>query len=53
MLIHTARMEGFTIAYYEHRYPEGIRALARHPNAGRLKDREDIVDGFEHALERV
>jgi NADPH-dependent curcumin reductase CurA len=47
LLINHARMEGFVVFYYAARYAEGLQALARWMAAGKLKAREDIVDGLE------
>jgi hypothetical protein len=47
LLINHARMEGFVVFFYAARYPEGMRALAGWMSAGKLKAREDIVDGLE------
>jgi NADPH-dependent curcumin reductase len=47
LLINHARMEGFVVFYYAARYAEGMQALAGWMSAGKLKAREDIVDGLE------
>jgi NADPH-dependent curcumin reductase CurA len=47
LLINHARMEGFVVFEYAARYPEGIQALAGWMLAGKLKAREDIVDGLD------
>lgn len=47
LLINHALMEGFVVFDYASRYPEGIQALAGWTFSGKLKAREDIVDGLE------
>ena len=47
LLVKRARMEGFVIFDYASRYPEATREIAGWINAGELKPREHIVDGFE------
>ena len=47
LLINHARMEGFVVFDYAARYAEGMQALVGWMLAGKLKAREDIVDGLE------
>ena len=47
LLVNSARMEGFIVFNYASRYGEGIRDLATWRAQGKLKTREDIVEGFE------
>jgi NADPH-dependent curcumin reductase len=47
LLINSARMEGFIVFNFASRYAEGIRELATWRAQGKLKSREDIVEGFE------
>jgi NADPH-dependent curcumin reductase CurA len=47
LLINSARMEGFIVFNYASRYAEGIRELATWRAQGKLKTREDIVEGFQ------
>jgi NADPH-dependent curcumin reductase CurA len=47
LLINHALMEGFVVFDYTARYPEGMQALAGWMLAGKLKAREDIVEGLE------
>lgn len=47
LLVNRARMEGFVVFDYEARYPEAIGQMAQWMAAGRLKSREDIVEGFQ------
>src|SRR5215471_5458987 len=47
LLINRARMEGFIVFDYAARYPEGVKAIAGWLAEGKLKAREDIVDGLE------
>ncbi len=47
LLVCSARMEGFVIFNFADRYAEGIRALAQWLSEGKIKAREDVVDGLE------
>lgn len=49
LLNKAARMEGFLIWDYEHRYEEAIERLAAWVRDGQLRYREDILDGLEQA----
>jgi NADPH-dependent curcumin reductase len=47
LLIKSARMEGFIVFNYAARYAEAAQQLADWMMAGKLKSREDIVEGFQ------
>jgi NADPH-dependent curcumin reductase CurA len=47
LLINRASMKGFLVFDYADRYREAAREMAGWMAAGKLKPREDIVDGFE------
>ncbi len=47
LLINRASMTGMVVFDYADRYDEAIRELAGWLQAGKLKSREDIVEGFE------
>ncbi|HEX9812655.1 MAG TPA: NADP-dependent oxidoreductase [Burkholderiales bacterium] len=47
LLVNRARMEGFVVFDYAARYAEAARAMAGWIAEGKLKAREDIVDGIE------
>jgi NADPH-dependent curcumin reductase CurA len=47
LLVNRARMEGLVVIDYVQRYAEGVRAMAGWMAEGKLKAREDIVDGLE------
>jgi len=49
LLIRQARAEGFLVAQFADRYPDALRQLAGWLRQGRLKYREDIVDGIGNA----
>jgi NADPH-dependent curcumin reductase CurA len=49
ILVKRARMSGLLIFDYAHRYEEAVSRLARWVREGKLKYREDIADGIEHA----
>ena len=47
LLVNSARMEGFVVFNYLARYGEAAREMAGWMMAGKLKSREDIVEGFQ------
>jgi len=47
LLVNRASMTGFLVFDYAERYAEGAREMAGWMAAGKLKSREDIVDGLE------
>jgi NADPH-dependent curcumin reductase CurA len=47
LLVQRATMAGFVCFDYMDRYPDAIREMAGWMAAGKLKSREQIVDGFE------
>ncbi len=47
LLVQHARMEGFVVFDYATRYPEGAVAMAGWLHEGKLKSKEDIVDGLQ------
>jgi len=48
LLVKRARMSGFLVFDYQHRYEEAVARLAGWVREGSLRYREDIVDGIEH-----
>jgi len=49
LIVFRASIEGFLVFDYAHRYQEGLARLARWLAEGKLRYREDVVDGIEHA----
>jgi NADPH-dependent curcumin reductase CurA len=49
ILVKRARMAGLIVFDYAHRYEEAATRLAQWVRDGKLKYREDIADGIEHA----
>jgi NADPH-dependent curcumin reductase CurA len=47
LLVNSARMEGFVVFNYLAKYGEAARELAGWMMAGKLKSKEDIVEGFQ------
>lgn len=47
LLVNNARMEGYVVFNYAHRYAEGMQAMAGWLREGKLKSKEDIVEGIE------
>ena len=47
LLVNSARMEGFIVFNYQSRYGEAIREIAGWLAAGKLKSKEDVVEGFQ------
>jgi NADPH-dependent curcumin reductase CurA len=50
LLINRARMEGMVVFDYASRYPQAIEELAGYLKDGRLKSREDVVEGGVQAF---
>ena len=53
ILMQRLRVEGFVVLDYAYRYPEAIAELSQWMAAGRIKVRQDVVDGLENALQAV
>jgi hypothetical protein len=53
LLVNRARIQGFLVFDYNHRYPEGLARVAAWIKEGKIKYREDIVEGLEHAPEAL
>ncbi len=49
LIVYRARMEGFLISDYAHRFDEAAMRLFRWVAEGKIKWREDVTDGLEHA----
>ena len=49
VLMRRARIEGFLLLDYEHRYREAMEPLARWLKEGRLRYRTDVVEGLQQA----
>jgi NADPH-dependent curcumin reductase CurA len=49
LIVYRARMEGFLVTDYAHRYEEGATRLARWVLEGKLRWREDATEGLENA----
>ena len=47
LLVNHARMEGFVVFDYAARYAEGVKELTGWAMSGKLKAREDVVEGLE------
>jgi len=48
VLVKRARIGGFLVFDYAHRYEEAVSRLAAWVREGKLRYREDIDDGIEH-----
>jgi NADPH-dependent curcumin reductase CurA len=53
VLMQRLKIQGFIVLDFADRYPEAIAALAQWMAEGRLKVRQEVVDGLEHALATV
>ncbi|MES2399105.1 MAG: NADP-dependent oxidoreductase [Pseudomonadota bacterium] len=53
LLNKSARMQGFLVWDYEHRYEEAVSRLAAWVREGKLKYREEIVDGIAAAPDAI
>ena len=51
LVVHRARMEGFLIYDYAHRFGEALPRLAQWVADGRIRHKEDVLDGIERAPE--
>jgi hypothetical protein len=49
LIVFRARMQGFLVTDFAHRYEEALRRLAPWVGEGRLRYREDVVEGLERA----
>ena len=45
LLVNRARMEGMVVFDYAERFPAAIAELSGHLKAGRMKSKEDVVEG--------
>ncbi len=53
LLNKSARMEGFLVWDYEHRYEEAVAKLAAWVREGKLRYREEILDGIAEAPDAI
>ena len=53
ILMQRLKVQGFIVLDYGARYPEAIQALSGWIASGKLKVRQDVVDGLEHALKTL
>lgn len=53
LLVNRARMEGMVVFDYADRYPQAIAELAGYLKDGRMKSREDVVEGLENFPEAL
>jgi NADPH-dependent curcumin reductase CurA len=49
LIVFRARLEGFLVTDYVHRFPEALQRLGRWLAEGKLTYREDVTDGLENA----
>jgi NADPH-dependent curcumin reductase CurA len=49
LIVYRTRMEGFLVSDYAHRFGEALPRLAQWLQDGKLRYREDVVDGIENA----
>lgn len=49
MLVNRVRIQGFIVFDFAERYGEGLRQMTDWLRQGRLKYKEDVVDGLERA----
>ncbi|MEQ8232758.1 MAG: NADP-dependent oxidoreductase [Gammaproteobacteria bacterium] len=53
ILMQRLKVQGFIVLDYAERYPEAIADLSQWMAGGKLKVRQDIVDGLENALQTL
>ena len=49
LIVFRARLQGFLVTDYVHRFPEGLQRLGRWLGEGKLAYREDVTEGLENA----
>ena len=49
LIVFRAKLEGFLVSDYVHRFPEGLQRLGGLLADGRLRYREDVTEGLENA----
>jgi NADPH-dependent curcumin reductase CurA len=49
LIVFRAKLEGFLVSDYVHRFPEGLQRLGRWLGEGKLRYREDVSEGLENA----
>ena len=53
LLVNRARMQGMVVFDYADRYPQAVAELAGYLKDGRMKSREDVVEGLEQFPEAL
>ncbi|MDI1271333.1 MAG: NADP-dependent oxidoreductase [Polaromonas sp.] len=53
LLVNRARMEGIVVFDYADRYPQAIAEMAGYLKEGKMKSKEDVVDGLENFPETL
>lgn len=53
LLVKRARMQGFVVLDFEHRYDEALEELAHWLRQDQLRYEEEILDGIEHAPDAI
>jgi NADPH-dependent curcumin reductase len=53
LLVKRARMQGFVVLDYEHRYDEALEQLAHWVRQDRMRYEEEILEGIEHAPDAI
>jgi NADPH-dependent curcumin reductase CurA len=53
LLVNRARMEGIVVFDYADRYPQAIAEMATYLKDGKMKSKEDVVDGLENFPETL
>src|SRR3954470_10990215 len=53
LLVHRARMQGMVVFDYTERFPQAVAELSGYLRDGRLKSREDVVQGLQHFPEAL
>ncbi|WP_026678711.1 NADP-dependent oxidoreductase [Fictibacillus gelatini] len=51
LLINSALMKGFIVSDYQERFKEGMADLAKWVKDGKIKYKENIIEGFENTVE--
>lgn len=50
VLVKQLKVEGFIVFRWANRYAEGVQQMAAWLGAGKLKHREEVINGFENTV---
>jgi hypothetical protein len=53
LLTHRSKMQGFIVTDYMPRFPEAMQQMGQWIGQGKIKHREDVVEGLENAPKAI